>query len=605
MLSEEALNEDDNPKHVSSTFRGVYKRKFDTKWRAEITAGRRKRCLGSFSSEREAAEAYDKAALTLRGPAAFTNFPANHYASVSTRNEPVKGRGGLGVKDRRFMGVAWCPSAHQFEARIWTRSGEEHQLVGLFDSADAAARAYDQAALKMHGPEAYTNFLLRAVKPEPGSQRGSGSGQRHAASGGGRGNAGGGGGAGLTVTVKASALSKAPNGKGSSKFRGVSWHKDNMKWRATIFKGSKPVHIGYFDSQQDAARAYDQEAIRLRGPNTSLNYPITDYDVGAPEEEEQGRFSPPFSPSPSPMGLMPERSFVDESGRVIAGIGSSPMGTLGGPRLDARLVAVFSPRSMPGRPSSAGMHTHTEGLDHGSRAGSEPGQRYLVQAPEEAAVPSGVGPAYPTSLADHPSGTPMAPSLQALMKTNPGILKTIQVNEPQQGPVSKRGRPLTKPLHGRHAESAAASSGPSRGRPPLSRQASRLHSDSADHHDSYDNAAASSTPASPLEEDELAPTGEVTGLEQRHEAPVDILAAAAATLAGCRKDKQGMLPMWGHKGRRSQGHDVSPVSEEAEAGSPMQKERTVVDGVYMGMQQQSENTGRSLRPRAAKKPRSS
>lgn len=41
------------------------------------------------------------------------------------------------------------------------------------------------------------------------------------------------------------------------------------------------MHIGYFDSQQDAARAYDQEAIRLRGPNTSLNYPITDYDVSA------------------------------------------------------------------------------------------------------------------------------------------------------------------------------------------------------------------------------------------------------------------------------------------------------------------------------------
>ncbi len=33
------MNEDDSSKHVSSTFRGVYKRKFDTKWRAEITAG--------------------------------------------------------------------------------------------------------------------------------------------------------------------------------------------------------------------------------------------------------------------------------------------------------------------------------------------------------------------------------------------------------------------------------------------------------------------------------------------------------------------------------------------------------------------------------------
>lgn len=72
-----------------------------------------------------------------------------------------------------------------------------------------------------------------AVKPEPGSHREVGSGSRHAS---GRGHAGGEA-AGVTVTVRASALNKAPTGKGSSKFRGVSWHKDNMKWRATIFKG--------------------------------------------------------------------------------------------------------------------------------------------------------------------------------------------------------------------------------------------------------------------------------------------------------------------------------------------------------------------------------
>ena len=33
------LAADEGSKHVSSTFRGVYKRKFDMKWRAEITAG--------------------------------------------------------------------------------------------------------------------------------------------------------------------------------------------------------------------------------------------------------------------------------------------------------------------------------------------------------------------------------------------------------------------------------------------------------------------------------------------------------------------------------------------------------------------------------------
>ena len=67
------------------------------------------------------------------------------------------------------------------------------------------------------------------MKPEAGGQKGAGgSGPRHVPSA---------AGTGLTVTVKASARNKAPTGKGSSKFRGVSWHKDNMKWRATIFKG--------------------------------------------------------------------------------------------------------------------------------------------------------------------------------------------------------------------------------------------------------------------------------------------------------------------------------------------------------------------------------
>ena len=78
--------------------------------------------------------------------------------------------------------------------------------------------------------------MVHAVKAEAGSQSGGGAGPRHAPTGGGRGHSGGES-AGLTVTVKASALNKAPTGKGSSKFRGVSWHKDNMKWRATIFKG--------------------------------------------------------------------------------------------------------------------------------------------------------------------------------------------------------------------------------------------------------------------------------------------------------------------------------------------------------------------------------
>ena len=59
-----------------------------------------------------------------------------------------------------------------------------------------------------------------------------------------------------------------------------------MPWGCAA--GSKPVHIGYFDTQPEAARAYDKEAIRLRGPNTALNYPISDYDVRRPDGQFGG-----------------------------------------------------------------------------------------------------------------------------------------------------------------------------------------------------------------------------------------------------------------------------------------------------------------------------
>lgn len=52
----------------------------------------------------------------------------------------------------------------------------------------------------------------------------------------------------------------------SSRFKGVSWRKDVGKWMAYIhLKGGKKVHLGYFDREEDAAKAHQAECERLKG----------------------------------------------------------------------------------------------------------------------------------------------------------------------------------------------------------------------------------------------------------------------------------------------------------------------------------------------------
>jgi hypothetical protein len=53
----------------------------------------------------------------------------------------------------------------------------------------------------------------------------------------------------------------------NNEFKGVSWFKRLRKWRASI-----SLTIGYFDSKEEAAKAYDEAAKRLFGEFANLNY---------------------------------------------------------------------------------------------------------------------------------------------------------------------------------------------------------------------------------------------------------------------------------------------------------------------------------------------
>ena len=57
----------------------------------------------------------------------------------------------------------------------------------------------------------------------------------------------------------------------SSKYKGVSWHKSKNKWRAVVYLKKRQIYLGRFDSEIDAAIAYNNAAIKYFGDFARLN----------------------------------------------------------------------------------------------------------------------------------------------------------------------------------------------------------------------------------------------------------------------------------------------------------------------------------------------
>lgn len=67
------------------------------------------------------------------------------------------------------------------------------------------------------------------------------------------------------------AINRPKQSNNTSGYKGVFYRKDSGKWRAAIRVNQKLIHLGQFDNKEDAARCYNENALKYFGEFAYLN----------------------------------------------------------------------------------------------------------------------------------------------------------------------------------------------------------------------------------------------------------------------------------------------------------------------------------------------